>query len=319
MKCTPSTRRPLIRAIARWQVLMWGMFFLILPMAAGATGTSSWNPTLLVNTEAFQTIDDVDTASNVSLQFGESLNKNLTYNRTLERFQFDDDLAVTGNIQATGNLTASGDLVTDGNTVVHGTISGSTITSATLQNIFLNAASNVITNIGTGSLSLRTAQIRIPMKSATVEEDGTDNAANVFIGSEASTNGHQYYIIETEESSLQDLTLKMKVRVPRDFVDFGAGNDVSFWYKSTDMVEVNEDFWIDFLVEDKDGDDAFTAAEGQGLFNTSWTEFTNEFDGGSFNPAPDEYLYITIKGYARYEFIYLSPYIGEIVLTYRAR
>jgi len=109
----------------------------------------------------------------------------------------------------------------------------------------------------------------------------------------------------------------MKVRVPRDFVDFGAGNDVSFWYKNTGASD--SDSKIDILVEDKDGDDAYTAAEGQGLFNASWTEFTNEFDGGSFNPYVDEFLYVTVKGYGRFNSGYLSPFIGEIVLTYRAR
>ncbi|MDD4628373.1 MAG: DUF2341 domain-containing protein [Candidatus Peribacteraceae bacterium] len=272
---------------------------------------------LLVNTEALQTIDDSDATSNISLKFGETLNKSLSYNRALGSFQFDDDLAVTGNVNATGNLAASGGLVTDGNAVIHGTLSGNTITSATLQNISLDGASNAISNIGTGSMALRTAQIRIPMKTATVEVDGTDNAANVFIGSDAGNNAHQYYAIKTGESAQQDLTIKVKIRVPRDFVDFGAGNDLSYWYKNTGAG--TSDSKSDILVEDKDGDDAFTAADGQALYNAAWTEYTDEFDGGSFNPAVDEFLYITVKGYGRYDSGYLAPFIGEIVLTYRAR
>jgi len=272
---------------------------------------------LLVNTEAFQTIDDTDTASDVSLTFGETLNKSLSYNRTLGSFQFNDDLAVTGNVQTSGNFAASGGLVTDGNAVIRGTLSGAVITSATLQNICLDATTNAVSNIGTGSLALHTAQIRIPMKTATVEADGTNNSANVFIGSDAGVNAHQYYAIKTGESAQQDLTLKMKVRIPRDFADFGAGNDLSFWYKNTGAS--TSDSKSDILVEDKDGDDAFTAADGQGLYNAAWTEYADEFDGGSFNPAADEFLYVTVKGSARYDSGYLSPFIGEIVLTYRAR
>ncbi|MDD5075123.1 MAG: hypothetical protein PHO54_04575, partial [Candidatus Peribacteraceae bacterium] len=249
-------RRPHTTAFIRWSVSILGIGILMLPATAAATDKSSWNPTLLANTEAFQTIDDIDTASNVSLKFGETLNKNLTYNRTLGSFQFDDDLAVTGNVQTTGNLAASGGLVTDGNAVIHGTLSGTTITSATLQSISLDGASNVVSNIGTGSLAVRTRQIHVLVNDVTVEADGTDNSANVFTGTETGTNPHAYYIIKTGSGQLQDLTLKMKVRVPRDFVDFGAGNDVSFWYKNTGGDA--EDSKIDFLVEDKDGDDAFT-------------------------------------------------------------
>jgi hypothetical protein len=308
----------LATVLTRARVFALGVFILMLPIAAGATGVSSWNPALLVNTEAFQILDDADTASNVSLKFGQTLEKSLTYNRTLEQFQFDDDLAVTGNVQTSGNLAASGSLVADGNAIIYGTISGATITSAVLQNISLSGASNVISNVGTGSLAVRTAQMHVLINDVTVEADGTSNAANVFTGSETGANPHEYYVVKTGSGQLQDLTLRMKVRVPRDFVDFGAGSDVSFWYKNTGAEA--EDSKIDFLVEDKDGDDAFTAAEGEGLFaSTFWEEFTNEFDGGSFNPVADEFLYITVKGYARYQSGYLSPYIGEIVLTYRAR
>jgi len=230
---------------------------------------SSW-AILLVNTEAFQTIDDADAASDLSLKFGEVLNKSLSYSRSLGSFQFNDDLAVTGNINATGTMSASGSLsvegagtfgsvVTagnmtlnsqnaaqdavitfgnsqgaetlkflnaeqrfefsngvripgalmgsgslsiDGNAVIHGTLSGTTITSATLQNITLNGASNFISNIGTGSLALRIRQIHISMNDVTVEADGADNAANVFTGSETGANPHEYYVIKTGESQL---------------------------------------------------------------------------------------------------------------------
>ena len=275
------------------------------------------HPVLLVNTEAFQVIDDADTASDVSLQFGDGLDKNLTYSRTLQQFEFDAPLAVTGNISATGSIFASGSLVVEGTAAIHGVLSGNTIANATLQNVTISGTANSLLNIGTGSLALHTRQIAIGMNDATVSMDGTSNAANVFSASDTGANPHQYYIIKTGSGQLQDLTLHMKVRVPRDFADFGAGNDVSFWYKNTGTGVT--DSKIDILVEDKDGDDAFPAAEGLGLFNAAWTQYVNEFDGGSFNPVADEFLYITAKGSARYNSGNLSPYVGEIVLTYRAR
>ncbi len=69
-----------------------------------AFAASSWSPTLLVNTEAFQVIDDLNTTSDVSIKFGNSLNKSLIYERNNLRFKFDAPLFVQGNLGATGTL-----------------------------------------------------------------------------------------------------------------------------------------------------------------------------------------------------------------------
>jgi len=67
---------------------------------------SSWNPALLVNTEAFQTIDDQDSASDVVVQFGQTLGKTITFERTADRFNFNDDTYISGDLDVFG--TASG-------------------------------------------------------------------------------------------------------------------------------------------------------------------------------------------------------------------
>ncbi len=97
------------------------IFFLIaLPQVVGAA--SSWAPTLIVNTEAFQVIDDTDSAADLYLQFGGTLNKRLTYDRTLALFIFNDDLEVIGTvsgstIHAQDRLQSSGSLIVDGASV----------------------------------------------------------------------------------------------------------------------------------------------------------------------------------------------------------
>lgn len=83
---------------------------------------SSWNPTLLVNTEAFQVIDDSNASSNVSIRFGGTLNKNLIYDRTNSRFKFDAGLFVQGSLNVTGSLS--------GNSLyIHSAFSGAGLTS----------------------------------------------------------------------------------------------------------------------------------------------------------------------------------------------
>lgn len=78
-----------------------------LPTVDTTFAQSTWNPTLLVNTEAFQVIDDNDADSDVRLTFGETIDRSLTYERTAGRFTFDDDLRIEGSVEFTG--TASGD------------------------------------------------------------------------------------------------------------------------------------------------------------------------------------------------------------------
>ena len=63
------------------------LLVLMVPTIAVA---SSWSPTLLVNTEAFQTIDDGDGSSNIELRFG-ATGSGLILNVTENQFEFDTD------------------------------------------------------------------------------------------------------------------------------------------------------------------------------------------------------------------------------------
>ena len=141
---------------------------------------SSFRPTIFVNTEAFLNIDDDDTSANVVLRFGDTLAKTLTFNRSLDRFEFNDDVYVAGTIQASNTLSgaivhaqsqlrASGSLVVDGAAIVNNsTISlyrnaspsltlSADGTSANIQSfsqpIALNPSGN---NVGVGKVDART-------------------------------------------------------------------------------------------------------------------------------------------------------------------
>ena len=172
--------------------------------------------------------------------------------------------------------------------------------------------------IAADALSLRTKTLPISMNSMTIVADGSNNLANIYSGSEGGVAPHEYYLIKTTQTSFQDLTVTIKVKLPEDFVDFTtAANDIDFYYKNTGVADT--DSKIDILVEDDDGDDAYTAADGQTLFNTSWTQHLDEFDGVDFDPTAGEYIYITIIGYTSYDSGYQSPYLGEIVLTYSGK
>jgi hypothetical protein len=95
-----------VRKILGVVVAMSILFFSIERDAVPLVIASSFSPTILVNTEAFMTVDDSDSTANVSIRFGDTLAKTITYNRTTARFEFNDSVSVTGNLRVSG--TASG-------------------------------------------------------------------------------------------------------------------------------------------------------------------------------------------------------------------
>ncbi len=117
-----------------------------------ALSASSWAPTLLVNTESFQTIDEGDSTTDVEIRFGGTLNEKLIWNRSEGTFQFTDDLSVLGILSGSvlrvdgaadihGALNASGSIRTDGDLTLNadGTAADTTLTFGTSETLkFLN-------------------------------------------------------------------------------------------------------------------------------------------------------------------------------------
>ena len=101
-KATPENRsghHVLLRTgvFALSLILGWGMPALVV-------AASGWNPTLLVNTESFNTIDDGDGTTNIEMRFGDTLQEKIIFNRSEWRFEFSQSIYVGGDVTATGSL-----------------------------------------------------------------------------------------------------------------------------------------------------------------------------------------------------------------------
>jgi cytoskeletal protein CcmA (bactofilin family) len=89
----------------------------------------SWAPTLLVNTESFNELENGDGSTNIEMRFGRStLKGKLFYDITNNRFKFDRDLFVGGTLTATGAAIIKGQisgasLRVEGNAGVYGQLS----------------------------------------------------------------------------------------------------------------------------------------------------------------------------------------------------
>ena len=141
----------------RLLAILAGVIFL--PTAVVA---SSWSPTLLVNTEAFQSIDQGDGNTNIELRFGNT-GSGLILNKTANQFEFDSSLEIQGTasgkrIHAQDLLTASGQLVVDGLSQFNEDVTiGSGITINGVKYIFPrgdgSATGKVLKTNGAGTLS----------------------------------------------------------------------------------------------------------------------------------------------------------------------
>ena len=88
--------------------------FVTMHVESVEAATSAWNPTLLVNTESFQTVDEGDSTTDVEIRFGGTLNEKLYWNRSPARFEFTDDVHIQGNITGSGTLKVDGSITTEG-------------------------------------------------------------------------------------------------------------------------------------------------------------------------------------------------------------
>lgn len=128
------------RRLTRTLSIVAALAIIFLSSAETVQAVSSWSPTLLVNTEAFQTIDAGDASTNIELRFGATGDQKLFWDVGTSTFKFTKAVVVQGNLTVTGALlSAKGSmsgarLRVDGNSDLWGTlgVSGATVLKSTL-------------------------------------------------------------------------------------------------------------------------------------------------------------------------------------------
>src|SRR3989344_8120472 len=109
MNFTHIHMRKFLSGLALVAVVLAGMHVRI----GTAEAASAWSPTLLVNTESFQTVDEGDSTTDVEIRFGATLNEKLIWNRGPARFEFTDDVHAQGNITGSVTLKVDGAIATE--------------------------------------------------------------------------------------------------------------------------------------------------------------------------------------------------------------
>lgn len=159
-----------------------------------AIAASSWNPTLLVNTESFQTIDEGDSTTDIEIRFGGTLNEKLLWDRAGERFIFTDDLSVRGTmsgsaLQVDGNAAVTGNLSVTGTSSFNGaaTFTNGVETQATLSGatLFING-NGALRGTLSASGTVRTEG------DLTINDDADTNDATLTFGNQSGNQTLQF-------------------------------------------------------------------------------------------------------------------------------
>ncbi|MBT4119290.1 MAG: hypothetical protein HOG89_04645 [Candidatus Peribacter sp.] len=274
------------------------LLVLMVPTIAVA---SSWSPTLLVNTEAFQTIDDGDGSSNIELRFG-ATGSGLILNVTENQFEFDTDLEVQGTasgrkLHAQDDLTSSGTLVVEGKATF-----GSSIVLNGVEYIFpfgdASSTGKILASDGAGNLTwtsagstpnvFQTLSVSGSGQSDVVSDEASDTltfaeGANVTITTNAGTD--TITIAATDTNQQTTFTLSGDGGGSDQTISHGntleiaGGDSITTTASATDTLTVDiTDDTVDFaeLADSLTVDAATTISLGSNNFNIDATS-TGEF------------------------------------------
>lgn len=244
-------------------------------------------------TNANLSINSDNGAANAVLSFGnQTAAQTLTYNNLTQRFEFSKDVKVTGNVRATGN------------------ISGSTLTvdgAVTLKGITYNAPTNQGANTylktdGAGNLTWATVDtangsggvlsLHPQYPNAVYAASGSTVIGELTQGAD-STNKELYYRWQTDESTLQDYWIWVRVKVPKNFSNWTSA-PIQLRYRTlTTSAAVNA---LTVRLLDTTGA-SVPVTNGTGLVSSvanTWTTATiGNVNVGTY--APDGYVTVLIK------------------------
>jgi len=265
----------------------------------------------LAGLDAEGNLTDAGVASNnlVTLDGTQTITGDKTFTGTIN----DTNLS-SGGIDFNGNATVG----TSDDTLALQSDHWSIDSTGNTTGLTIDANTNAITNLDWNDLATRVKKYRVTMNDMTVQSPSADYFCDLYSGSEMqsplTTDPHEYYFLKTRRDTLQNMSLKIKVQLPQDFVSFGEASDLSFNYKNTGANSSASA--IDISVRDNANNVAWFGGAGQNLYSANWSTFAVNFSNSSFAPSAGQYIYITLTGFASQN---ASPYLGEITLTYIGR
>lgn len=272
--------------------------------------------------DSFFVIDADDSeAVEISLQFGQTLSKTLSYDISNGWFIFNDNLRIEGDLNLSGDLSASGNIIlgsSSGNTldinaklgsdldfnqheafnfVLHSgasfpvsPLAGQKFYRSDLNREFVFNGTDWIASTLVTNDRMITLSPEYP--NFTIIEDGSDNTGTLISNFDEgiATAKRIYYRWSSNKLSLQDLDLIIKVQLPSDFGSWQAV-PLTIDYQTADAVTTNNK--LDVVLFDTAGD-TVSLSGGADLASANWATANLTF-AGSPTFAANGYLIFKIK------------------------
>lgn len=240
-----------------------------------------WNIDLIpggTNEDTFVIDNDDTAAGDITLKFGDTLAKELTYSQANTWFNFNDDVNIEGDLTLTG------------------TVNGVDVT-----------------NIDYMYIATRNKYwlIEPEYEGGVVELDGTTNRGTLEVEFEdtGGTGQRNHYFWRTRMPSMQDIDLVIRTELPLDFDSWQVA-PISLEYKTdTGLIADNR---VDVSIQDSTGT-SVTLTGGSALASATWADADMTF-GGVPTWTAGTPITIRIKLSARSGS--KQAYIGNISLNY---
>lgn len=271
-----------------------------------------------VNESVFVLDVDDDEVATISLQFGTTLAKLLSYDIINSQFVFNDSLLVEGDFTNTGNVTLGDDVNTDtlsinaklatdldfnqneaialvletGNVFPLTPVAGQKFFRTDLSAEFVfDGVSWLSTTSGAGLADITVTMVP-EYEGFTAFPDGSDNLGTLRSDYEegVGTEKRTFYRWTTNRATLQDIDIVVKYQLPSDFDTFQAV-PLQLDFRTDDSIITNNK--IDVSMFDSNGDPVVLVG-GDALADANWTTADITFGGApTFNA--NDFIVLRIK------------------------
>lgn len=233
--------------------------------------------------------DDTVAAGTIPLVFGTTLAEVLEYDITNSYFNFSDDVNIQGDLTVTGNADFSGSSEFHMREVAD----ESTADCTTVDELVLDTTENRIyvcvatgspgtwaSTGGTGGTYAQSIVIEPEYEDGVIVGDGSDNLGKLesFHEDTDGSPGNEninYYRFTTQQGTLQDVDLVLRVDLPDGFTGFQA-TPLEVTYRTSDLVTTTNN--VEITLEDTTGT-AIPLVGGTGLVSTTFATSGITFGG----------------------------------------
>jgi len=210
----------------------------------------------------------------------------------------DDDHVLYFNVDGSDAMT--GDLDLGSNDIINATIDGDL---------------NTLQDIAWTSLKERNkTYLLIPeYNNMMIYEDGTSNIATMSQG-EDSVNDHQYFVLSSAKSSLQDLDIILRIQLPNDFTGWQA-TPIQIYLKTATTNTADNQIDVSMFDTANTSVSLTGASDLHSTTADTWIENSITF-GGAPTWLAGDFVTIKLKLQACSN---NKAYVSEIKLNYKAR